>query len=256
MKLEYGLKTNLIKARKNILLPELTVVIPTYNERENIRELLSCLSVVLHDIDHEILFVDDDSPDGTAGLIKEIAVNNQHIKCLKRVGRRGRTSACIEGMQASAAPYISVMDADLQHDESILPEMLAKLKKDKLDIVIGSRYVDCGSTGNLPLYRVLISKTAIALANFVLKQPICDPTSGFFIIQKSFFETALPRLSGKGMHGFELLLDILSSTNDIVRYVEFPYSMRARKKGQSKLSLQVILEFISLLTYKINSKKQ
>lgn len=234
---------------------ELTVIIPTYNEYDNVRQIVSILNSTLQNINYDILFVDDDSPDGTADLVEEMSAKYLHIKCLKRKGIRGRTSACIDGMQLSSSPYLCVMDADLQHDESILPEMLSTMKKNDLDLVIGSRHIGSGSTGNLPLHRVFISKVARILGNLILKNPVYDPTSGYFMIKRNFFEDSLPRLSGKGLHGFEILLDILASTQESIKYVELPYTMRERKKGQSKLNSLVVWEFISLLAHKIMSNR-
>jgi len=240
---------------RNKLTTELTIVIPTYNEYENITLLVSALDKALLGMAWEVLFVDDDSPDGTADLVREIANENHHIRCMQRTGRRGRTSACIEGILASSSPYICVMDADLQHDEKLLPQMLLLLKQDNLDLVIGSRYIESGSTGSLPQYRVWISKLARKSGNFILKHPVSDPTSGFFMIQGHFFRQVNHRLSGKGLKGFELLLDILASADSTLRYKEIPYTMREREKGESKLNVVVIWEFFSLLVHRLISNR-
>ena len=237
------------------MVSELTIIIPTFNEHDNVREIISKLDSTLQNIDYEILFVDDNSPDKTAELVEEMSKKYPQINCLKRKGIRGRTSACIDGMQLATSPYLCVMDADLQHDEGILPEMLSTMKENDLDLVIGSRYIESGSTGNLPLYRVFISKVAGILGNLILKKPVYDPTSGYFMIKRKFFEDSLPRLSGKGLHGFEILLDILASTQKPIKYVELPYTMRERKTGQSKLNTLVVWEFLSLLAYKIMSNR-
>ena len=128
-------------AARGVYISELTIIVPTYNERENVETLIDRLDAVLAGISWEVLFVDDDSPDGTAALIKEIGTRDPRVRCLLRIGRRGLSSACIDGMLTAESLYIAVMDADLQHDEAILPEMLTALKADSKEIVIGSRYI-------------------------------------------------------------------------------------------------------------------
>ena len=122
--------------------PELSVVIPTLNERENILPLLERLDAALAGVDWEVIFVDDDLRDGTPDHVRSIARRDARVRCLHRIGRRGLSTACIEGIMASAAPYVAVMDADLQHDEAVLPRMLATLREEPYDIVVGSRYVE------------------------------------------------------------------------------------------------------------------
>ena len=117
---------------------ELTLVVPTYNERENIQLFLNAVSQVLQNRSWELIFVDDDSPDGTYEIVRNIARSDSRIRCIRRVGRKGLSSACIEGILASSSPYICIMDADMQHDESLLPKMLEILKSGDKDIVIGS----------------------------------------------------------------------------------------------------------------------
>src|SRR5262245_36890608 len=124
---------------------ELTVVVPTFNERENISPLIDRLEIALADLRWEVIFVDDDSPDGTADFLCEIAQRNPHVRVIRRLGRRGLTSACVEGVLSSSAPFFAVIDADMQHDETMLPQMLRELQEYRLDIVVGSRYVAGGS---------------------------------------------------------------------------------------------------------------
>lgn len=233
---------------------DLTIIIPTYNECQNIPAIIDVIESALTGHSWQILFVDDDSPDGTAELIEEISKNKDYIRCMKRIGRKGRTSACIEGMGSVSTPYICVMDADLQHDEKLLPEMLTTMKQDDYDLIIGSRYVNSGSTGSLPFYRVMISKLAGKFGSIILKHKVSDPTSGFIMIKHNFFHEINRKLSGKGMKGFELTLDILASADSSLRYIELPYTMRDRKKGKSKLNAVVIFEFISLVLYKLLRK--
>jgi dolichol-phosphate mannosyltransferase len=127
--------------------PELTVVIPTLNERDNIGPVVELLDTVLDAVSWEVIFVDDDSSDGTADWIREISRRDRRVRCLQRIGRRGLATACIEGALATSAPYIAIMDADMQHDEKLLPQMLAILKGEPVDLVVGSRHVAGGGIG-------------------------------------------------------------------------------------------------------------
>ena len=177
---------------------ELAVVIPTLNERENVAALVDRLNTVLAGIRWEAVFVDDDSPDGTADLVREIGQRQSNIRCVQRLGRRGLSSACIEGILASSAPFISVMDADMQHDEALLPKMLAMIKERQLDVVIATRYGASGSVGDWQKSRVMISGLASRLARFVIKAELTDPLSGFFLIARGTFTATMRDLSGQG----------------------------------------------------------
>jgi len=227
---------------------ELTIVVPSYNEKANILPLLNALKSVLGKISWEVIIVDDDSPDGTATLAREIARNDSRVRCIQRFRRRGLSSACIEGILASSSPFVCVMDADLQHDEQLLPNMLNALMNEDLELVIGSRYLEEGSTGKLPQHRVWLSKFATNISKLFLKQSVTDPMSGYFMFRRGFFEQIVSQLSGKG---FKILLDILVSTEKKIKLTEFPYSMRERSRGESKLNYLVVWEFILLLVEKL-----
>ena len=227
---------------------ELSIVIPTYNENQNIDPMIEALQTSLHGISWEVIFVDDDSSDKTSDKVRKIAQRDPKVRCIQRINRRGLSSACIEGILASSAPYIAVMDADMQHDESILPQMLASLKNENADLAIGTRYSKGGSTGNLASYRVYVSKIATLLSRLVLSHPISDPMSGFFMLRRDYFEKIMRKLSGKG---FKILLDIIVSSDKSVNIKEIPYVMRTRAYGESKLSIVVIWDFISLILYKL-----
>jgi dolichol-phosphate mannosyltransferase len=226
----------------------LSVVIPTFNERQNIREIVSRLDRTLAGIAWEAIFVDDNSPDGTAVEVKNVAADDRRIRCLKRLGRRGLAGACIEGMLASSAPYVAVMDADLQHDERILPDMLAALRADKADLVVGSRYVSGGSADAFAPSRAKISRTATGLARRMLGVDISDPMSGFFMLRRDKLDSIADQLS---TIGFKILLDILMTDQEHLRVIEIPYEFRERKFGESKFDAQVGLEFLGLVLGKL-----
>ena len=226
---------------------DLTIVVPTFNERENVEELIRKIDAALTGIDWEIVFVDDDSPDGTAELVFRINHDDPRVRGIKRIGRRGLSSACIEGICSSSASNIAVMDADLQHDETALPAMLKMLNQDDLDLVVGSRFTSGGSTGGLPSTRVKMSKFATFLGTKLLGVKTTDPMSGFFMLRRSFFYDVAHDLSGKG---FKILLDIFASSKRDVRFGEVPYDMRAREHGESKLDMVVLWEYLLLLLEK------
>jgi dolichol-phosphate mannosyltransferase len=226
---------------------EVSVVVPTFNEAQNVVELVRRLRALLGPSGWEAIFVDDDSPDGTAALIRELAVRDPRVRCLRRVGRRGLASACVEGMMAAAAPIIVVLDADLQHDETKLPEMISLIQSGEADVVIGTRYAEGGSTGSWDPGRVRMSEQAGRAARMLLRQPVSDPMSGFFALRREVAEQTVHRLSAIG---FKILLDILASAPEPVRVREVPYTFRERLAGTSKLDELVIWEFAMLLADK------
>lgn len=228
--------------------PDLTVVVPTFNERENIAPLVELLSSALAGIAWEAIFVDDDLPDGTAEAVRAVARSDSRVRCLQRIGRRGLSSACIEGILASSAPYVAVMDADLQHDESLLPQMFAVLRDGPYDLVVGSRYVVGGGVGEWDVNRQRASAFATRISRLATKTEIADPMSGFFMLRRAFFEGALRRLSAQG---FKILLDLLASAPTPPRIKELPYEFRPRQHGESKLDALVIWEFAMLLADKL-----
>src|SRR5438132_970180 len=129
---------------------ELTIVVPTFNERANVPPLIERLRTALAGVDWEVIFVDDDSPDGTAALAKAIGASDARVRCLRRIGRRGLAGACLEGMLASQASLVAVMDGDLQHDEALLEPMLARLRLRDVDLLVATRYANGGSLWRRP----------------------------------------------------------------------------------------------------------
>jgi dolichol-phosphate mannosyltransferase len=227
--------------------PALSVVVPTFNERLNVVPLIDRLRACLGTDGWEAIFVDDDSPDGTAGLLRELAQDDPRIRCISRFGRRGLSSACIEGMFASQARYVAVIDADLQHDERLLVQMRQTLDLGTVDIVVGSRYVPGGGVGHWRIHRVLISRLATRLSARLLSIPLSDPMSGFFMMRREVLTGSLDRLSGIG---FKILLDLFSSHERPLRFVELPYQFRTRHAGDSKLDSGVAWDYLLLLIAK------
>jgi dolichol-phosphate mannosyltransferase len=228
--------------------PELSVVVPTFNERENIAELIRRLEVCLGDRSWEVVFVDDDSPDGTADLVREHAAADSRVRCLQRIGRRGLSSACVEGMLASTAPYLAVIDADLQHDERLLPQMLDVLKQGDTDIVVGSRYAAGGDIGDWDARRVRMSRFAVRLSRLVVPRELTDPMSGFFMMRRSVLEGSVRGLSAIG---FKILTDVFATHRQPLRFQELGYRFRARRAGVSKLDSVTAWDYAMLLLDKM-----
>jgi len=234
-------------AATEAVVAELTVIVPTFNERSNVSELVSRLEQCLRGKAWEVIFVDDDSTDGTAAYIREIARQDSRVRCLHRIGRRGLSSACVEGMLASSSPYLAVIDGDCQHDERALPRMLELLKDGEADVVVGSRYTDGGGTGSWNESRVKMSKFATRLSRAVIKHDLSDPMSGFFALRREVLELAVRNLSSVG---FKILLDMIASCPTPPRIKEVPYEFRTRHSGESKLDGQAMWGYLMLLADK------
>lgn len=223
---------------------DLAVVVPTFNERENIPLVIARLSDALQGLAWEAIFVDDDSPDGTADVIAAHARWDSRIRLIHRIGRRGLSSACIEGMMSTTALAVAVMDADLQHDETILPRMLDRLREDSLDLVIGTRNSNGGSMGEFRPWRVMLSRMGQRIGHSVCQGNPTDPMSGFFLLRRSFLLDVVNDLQGGG---FKILVDLLASSRLPVHFGEIGYRFGARQHGESKLNVVVGLEYLFLV---------
>ncbi len=235
--------------------PEVAVIVPTFNERDNVVSLFDLVSKAMGDIPFEFIVVDDNSPDGTAAVVKELARRHANVRCIHRIGRRGLSSAVIEGISASAAPYFAVIDADHQHDERILPLMLDKALAGN-HIVVGTRYASGGQVGEgLSKTREAGSRLATQLSGLVTGRALSDPMSGFFLMRRDVFDEIAPSLSSEG---FKILLDIIVSAGRArarrrkeLRIGEVPYTFRPRNAGESKMSSIVVVQFLGLVLSKL-----
>lgn len=233
--------------------PTLSVIVPTFNERDNIAPLIEKLEAALAGISFEVIIVDDNSPDGTADLAKQIAAQKPHVRCIHRIGRRGLSSACIEGMASSAAEFVAVIDADHQHDETILTQMLDQARAGA-DIVVGSRYTGEGSSQDgFSASRQKGSELATRLSGILTGKALSDPMSGFFLLRRSLFNEIVPRLSREG---FKILLDIIATGNRQLgrklTITEVPYTFRPRFAGESKMSALVVAQFLGLIVSQVS----
>ncbi len=164
---------------------------------------------------------------------------------IRRVGRRGLSSAVIEGALSSTAPVIAVMDGDLQHDEAILRDLVTPLLDNRADIAVASRHVKGGdSSGLANRWRHVLSQAGIKLAQSILPMTLSDPMSGFFAMRRPVFEQAVPRLTGTG---FKILLELVLSVPHTSRLIEVPFVFRPRIAGESKLSPLVMVQFLGML---------
>jgi dolichol-phosphate mannosyltransferase len=225
--------------------PELSIVVPCYKEQPNVRPMVDRVAAALPGVAWEIIFVDDNSPDGTADAARAIARTDPRVRCIRRVGRRGLSTAVIEGALSSSADFVAVMDGDLQHDQTVLPTMLTELRANAADVVIGSRHALGGSSDGLSsAMRHRISNLGIGIAQYFLPMRVTDPMSGFFMMPRASFEQIAPRLSGVG---FKILLDLILSAPTKLRVLEIPCQFHRREAGESKLDALVMIQFGSLL---------
>jgi dolichol-phosphate mannosyltransferase len=229
---------------------DLTVVIPTYREAANVAAVVARLDAALRGRRWHVVFVDDDSPDGTAEAVKALARIDRRVSCLRRIGRRGLAGAVMEGALASAAPWVAVMDADGQHDETLIAAMLDRAAIGDIDVVVASRYVDVGSAeGGFSRARRRGSRLATRLAKLATRLALSDPMSGFFLVRRTALDGVAPRVSP---HGFKVLFDILACADPPLRAAELPLVFRPRLEGESKLDRRVVLEYLALLGSKVS----
>ena len=228
--------------------PLVSIIIPTLNERDNVREIVSRLDKALADEAWEVVFVDDDSGDGTLEVLADLSRSDPRVRYLHRIGRRGLASAVTEGILSTSSPFVAVMDCDLQHDVAVLPTMLGRVQEADCDIVVASRFMATAGVGDWSKNRLFLSNVAKKLAHLVLASKITDPMSGFFIIRRGAFDQAVRDLSNQG---YKILLDILLSAKPSLRVEEVPYTFRARIRGESKVEPIVVLEYFTLLFDKL-----
>ena len=227
--------------------PALSIVSPTYNERSNIRPLVEAISAVMGDVAWELIIVDDDSPDGTWREVAAVAREGWPVRCIRRVGRRGLASAVVEGAMSASADIVAVMDADMQHDESLLPRMLSILRTSDTDVVVASRHAEGGGLGDWAQSRRRMSAFATWSSRILIGDSVSDPMSGFFMTRRAVFDATIYDLS---QQGYKILLDVLTSSPRPLKVAEVPYVFRDRRSGESKVDAMIIIEYAFLLIEK------
>ncbi len=217
---------------------QVSIIVPTYNEARNINELLDRVHASLQDFSHEIIVVDDDSPDKTWEIVEKRSLKDGWLRIIRRKEDKGLSKAVLEGFNNARGRIMGVMDADLQHDEGILPDMVRNTKNSP--IVIGSRYVKGGGVGDWSRVRRFKSWLATLISALFLNVSVHDPMSGYFLITKDLYEKIKHRISPQG---FKILLEILYFSPS--EAVEVPYNFRTRVAGESKLTSKVALEYLA-----------
>ena len=220
---------------------KLSVVIPTYNEADNIRELVNQINNALKGIDNEIIFVDD-SRDNTPDIIKAVMAENPNVRMKHREGESGLASAVIDGFSIAEGDYIAVMDADLQHPPKLLLSMYNSMETG-VDICVPSRFITGGSDGGLGPYRKFVSWVARYIGKILLSslKKISDPTSGLFMFRREVIKNAELKAIG-----WKILIEVLAmGTYNTV--AEIPYRFQARPAGESKLTFKVTIEYLKQL---------
>ncbi len=222
---------------------EVSIVLPTYNEAENLPILIERLATSLRGLPYEVIVVDDNSPDGTYRVAQDLAASQDNITVLRRLTERGLSSAVLAGMAVASGRVLVTMDADLQHDESIIPKMHAAISRDGFEVAVGSREVEGGSYGSWSKRRRLVSSIARTMARLLLPIGVSDPMSGFFAISRSAYETVGPLLDPRG---FKILLEFIGRGRHL-RVTEIGFTFRNRIHGQTKMSADVVRQYLIAL---------
>ncbi|MDA3040891.1 MAG: glycosyltransferase family 2 protein [Actinomycetota bacterium] len=226
--------------RRTAVRPTLSLVIPTYNEVENLPILIGRLADILSMIDYELIVVDDDSPDRSWELAEAMSVENKRIRSIRRIGERGLSSAVMAGVASADGDVVAVIDADLQHDPSILPEMITPILAGRADVVVASREVDGGSYGDFAASRRTLSVAGASLARALTGTPVSDPMSGFFALSREHMERVAPKVNPRG---FKILLEFLAR-GEQPRVAEIGYEFGQRQHGETKLTTSVAFSYL------------
>ncbi|MES2615035.1 MAG: glycosyltransferase [Bdellovibrionota bacterium] len=223
-------------------MPQLSIIIPTYNESQNIPVLMDRISQRLAAVDKEVIIVDDNSPDKTWEIARNLSSTYPWIRVIRRLHDRGLSSAVLAGFAVAEGDYLAVMDADLQHDEQILPQFIEQFLLGA-DIVVGSRKVEGGGVQDWSVIRKFISWVATVMAKIALRHPVTDPMSGFFALRKEVYSAHKNEINPKG---FKILLEFLARAKNS-NIQEVGYTFKGRVYGESKLSHKVIFDYLKAL---------
>jgi len=220
--------------------PVVSVVTPTFNEAANLPLLVEAVHEALGTLPHEIVVADDDSPDRTWEVAERLAETDSSIRVLRRFRDPGLSAAVLDGMTVARGEYLAVIDADLQHDPAILPEMVGLLASGTVDVCVGSRATEGGGYGDWSAARRLVSWVATLIAKVLLRVPVSDPMSGYFAITRAGYEQTASQINARG---FKILLEFVGR-NRSLRVAEVPYEFRNRVHGETKLNRSVIRSYL------------
>lgn len=222
--------------------PLVSIIIPTFNEALNIKVLIPLLHEALSTISHEIIVVDDDSPDQTWNIVEELQKSDSSLVLVRRKNKKGLSSAVIEGFDCAQGQILCVMDADLSHDEKILPRLIKEVEQGA-DLAVGSRRIQGGGADKWPFYRKLMSNVATVLSQWMVSAPLSDPMSGYFVLTKSFYQKCKTSLHAEG---YKILLELVAIGNP-KKIIEVPFIFKDRKQGYSKLTMKVVYDFLKMI---------
>ncbi len=218
----------------------LSIILPTYNEAENLPELMERIAGVLKSIEHEVIVVDDDSPDGTWKTAESLVKKYKSLRVIRRVDRRGLSSAVVEGFDAAKGDVLLVMDSDLQHDPALIAQLCEAVKKGA-GIAVASRYMKGGSVGEWVSGRKILSAVGTWLARRIIPVRVSDPMSGFFALNADVYRRVRGSLRPTG---FKILFEILAHLPSRTSTIDVPLVFRMRAHGASKLSAAVQILFL------------
>lgn len=220
--------------------PVVSVITPTFNEADNVPLLVERLHRALDGIPHEIVVADDDSPDRTWEVAEELAVDDPTITVMRRFHDPGLSASVLDGMSVARGQTLAVIDADLQHDETILATMVERVRSGAADVCVGSRSTVGGGYGDWTTSRRLVSWVATLIARLLLRVPVSDPMSGYFVVSRRAYEDTAPRINPQG---FKILLEFIGRNRDL-RVEEVGYEFSRRIHGETKLNRSVIRSYL------------
>lgn len=220
--------------------PVVSVITPTFNEADNLPLLVERLHKALDEVPHEIIVADDDSPDRTWEVAETLAADDPTIQVMRRFHDKGLSASVLDGMSVAKGETLAVIDADLQHDETVLPAMVDRVRCGDADVVVGSRSTVGGGYGEWAASRRFVSWVATLIARLLLRVPVSDPMSGFFVVSRSAYERTAPLINPQG---FKILLEFIGRDRSL-RVEEVGYEFANRVHGETKLNRSVIRSYL------------
>lgn len=222
------------------VVPAVSVITPTFNEADNVPILVDRIHRALGELPHEIVIADDDSPDRTWEVAERLAADDPSIVVMRRFHDPGLSASVLDGMSVARGETLAVIDADLQHDPSILPQMVDVVRRGDADVVVGSRSTSGGGYGDWSAGRRVVSWIATLIARVLLRVPVSDPMSGYFVVARGTYERTAPHINPRG---FKILLEFIGRDRSL-RVQEIGYEFSNRVHGETKLNRSVIRSYL------------
>ncbi len=231
----------------------LSIVIPTYNEKKNLIKLSQSIKKYLKLKKYEVIFVDDNSNDGSLEILKEIKKNNKKFKyILRKQPIKDLSKSCFMGFKKSSYKNILVMDGDLQHDPKDINKLIKAYQRNKADIVVGSRNLFNNKNKGLGFVRLNTSKLLILVVSLMLGKKTNDPMSGFFLFKKKIFIKSAKKMN---KIGYKILLDLIYSVNYKIKVVDVVINFKTRQLGNSKMNFKILIFLIYVIILKFFRKR-